>query len=563
MSNRPNKRSDPGSTDRAWIAVIVLIAVVAILVGPAYAGWVVGGHAWSAMAIATAVLLYVVVIAAAVAVVMLVRRARTGRVWTDDRAKVMSTRADIAPLTERVVAKDTARLGPRTIEAGVGVPIGKAVLTKQDLYGPWEFTQLWFLGPRMGKTTSLCIPQLVSTGGPAISTANKRDFLDATRGPRSEIGHVWVHDPQQLAGEPASWWWNPLTFITSGFGKVSRAEELAGLFQASYASPNASTDAYFGPGGETLLSDLLLAAAVGGEPITTVLDWLTSPDTSVGHHDPIGLLREHGLPRSATSLQGYRNLNPRQRDGLYGTASGIMKFVRETEFDPWIVPAAGHDTRRQFDPAAFVRSTDTLYMLSQDGAGSARAITAALTNAIFAAARDYATGCPGGRLPVPLLCELDEAANICRLPNLPEQFSYFGSMGVILVVILQSRRQGVRVWGEDGMQVMLSNASVMGVGGGIRETQYLQDLSAMVGDYERLRRSRSVGTHGHRSTSSDVRTEAIFTVAELAKLPRFRAITFVAGQAPVLVDLIPWTRRPEADLIQASKDCYEPTGLLT
>ncbi len=85
----------------------------------------------------------------------------------------------------------------------------------------------------------------------------------------------------------------------------------------------------------------------------------------------------------------------------------------------------------------------------------------------------------------------------------------------------------------------------------------------MIGDYERLRRSRSVGTHGHRSTSSDVRTEAIFTVSELAKLPRFRAITFVAGQAPVLVDLIPWTARPHADLIQASKDCYEPTGFLT
>jgi len=560
VSTRPNKRSDPGTSETGWMIAIAVIAGVAVLVGPGYVGWRAGGRVWSTTGVGVAAGLYSVLLVLVVLLIAVVVRYRRRRVWTDDRARSMSSRRDIAPLTKREVAKDTARLGPQTAQAGIGVPIGTAIRTKQPLYGPWEFTQLWFMGPRMGKTTSQCIPHIVACGGPVLSTANKPDLLNATRGPRSEIGRVWVSDPQQLAGEQPTWWWDPLSYITTGFGTVSRAEKLAGIFQAAAAKADAREDAYFGPGGESLLADLLLAAAVSGEPITRVYEWLTFPDGEAGLADPVQLLREHGMDASATALTGHIRKTAKQRDGLYGTAQGIMRFLREPQFLAWITSTGPADTRRQFDPVHFVTSTETLYLLSQEGPGSARAITAAMVNAVFAAAEEKANTSPGGRLPVPLLCELDEAANICRLPQLPDIYSHFGSKGIILITILQSREQGVRAWGESGLESMVSAASILGIGGGIRDEKHLQGLTQLIGQRQIMRRSSSSGSGGHRSSSRDVREEEIFPVEDLAAFPRGRGVVFIAGTRPTLISLDPWYEQdtPAAAKIAASIQCYSP-----
>ena len=82
--------------------------------------------------------------------------------------------------------------------------------------------------------------------------------MDATRGPRAKRGDVWVFDPQQLVDEPANWWWNPLTYVTDEV----KAAELADVFTAAYADPEARTDAFFDPKGQKVVATLLLAAAL-------------------------------------------------------------------------------------------------------------------------------------------------------------------------------------------------------------------------------------------------------------------------------------------------------------
>ncbi len=44
----------------------------------------------------------------------------------------------------------------------------------------------------------------------------------------------------------------------------------------------------------------------------------------------------------------------------------------------------------------------------------------------------------GGRLPVPLVMVLDEAANVCRIRELPDLYSHLGSRGVVVQTVLQS-----------------------------------------------------------------------------------------------------------------------------
>lgn len=69
-------------------------------------------------------------------------------------------------------------------------------------------------GPRTGKTTSRAIPAILSAPGAALVTSNKRNIVDGTRDVRAVDGPVWVFDPQAVALEEPSWWWNPLSYVT-------------------------------------------------------------------------------------------------------------------------------------------------------------------------------------------------------------------------------------------------------------------------------------------------------------------------------------------------------------
>lgn len=126
----------------------------------------------------------------------------------------------------------------------------------------------------------------------------------------------------------------------------------------------------------------------------------------------------------------------------------------------WVTPQGWAEHRRQFVPADFVRHGGTLYSLSKEGRGNAGPLMTALTVAIVRAAETLASTSPAGRLTVPLLGVLDEAANVCRWRELPNLYSHYGSRGIILMTILQSWSQGVDVWGESGMRRLWSASNI-------------------------------------------------------------------------------------------------------
>ncbi|SLN00910.1 conjugative transfer gene complex protein [Brevibacterium yomogidense] len=125
-----------------------------------------------------------------------------GRSRVDDRATSMARVKDMDELTAKRQAADAERLGASG--ASEGVPLAKLVNNRKRLFASWEWVQLWIMGPRAGKTSCVCVPQILETKGPVVATSNKRDIVDLTRGPRSREGVVWVHDVQGIIGEPAS-----------------------------------------------------------------------------------------------------------------------------------------------------------------------------------------------------------------------------------------------------------------------------------------------------------------------------------------------------------------------
>jgi len=463
----------------------------------------------------------------------------------DHLAKSMAHGRDFAPMMDKEARQDAERLG--AAEASDGVPLGKLVNNNKMLKASWEWVQIWLCGPRAGKTSCVCVPQIMETNGPVLATSNKRDIVDMTRGPRSRHGKVWVHDVQDIIGESASWFWNPLSFVTD----KERAQKLTDVFESAVVRKNDQGDAYFGPAAKALCSAYIWAAAVGDRPITDVFKWANDEKDFTA----VKILRENGEHQAAESLEQTQMLTDKQRDGVYGTVRTWLEVLGNPTVVPWLRRDA-NPKREEFDPEAFVRSTDTIYLISREGGGSARAITAALVMAILTTAEKVAAHQRGGRLAPPIMAVLDEAANVVRWPELPDLYSHYGSRGIVVSTFFQSYAQGVEAFGEHGMQKMWSAANIRVAGSGLSEDKFLPFLSNLIGDRDVVKRTSTAQRGGH-STSTSVQRERILEPSDLAQLPRGRAVLTSSGFPAALLNLQHFSQKPYAQDIKDSQDYYE------
>ena len=427
MSPTNNRRSDPGGLSSETVMVwVVLIAVVTIVgglwvamhLGHRFAGTgtvvpmnpfevafgLLGGSlAWPGTAgWAVLIGLAVVITLLAVVIGMAVRRAGRRRSRVDRAAAYMGRGRDVEGISQKQAAATAKRLGVRrpsseapASASGLGKlsrrtpapagppggPRGPPPPGAVPLFGSWEDMHVDIWGPRTGKTTSRAVPAILDAPGSVLVTSNKRDVVDATRDVREKSGEVWVFDPQGIAEEPASWWWNPLSYVTDEV----KAAELAGHFAAGSRDPGAKTDAYFDGDGQDLLAGLLLAAALDGRPITDVYLWTTRPTDDT----PADILKAHGQELIAAQVRGIIKAPEKQRGGVYGTARQMASCLTNRQVAAWITPAGSY--RREFSPDAFVATGGgTLYSLSKEGRGTAGPLVTALTVAVVDAAERLA-----------------------------------------------------------------------------------------------------------------------------------------------------------------------------
>lgn len=565
MSRSNNRRPQPGSlygVITMWVGIVLGTAVLSIAwisvkIGHALAGLpdtpndpfslffgVLGGAiAWPRQSSVIALTLTVIFLLICGVVGWRWRRTHVfagSRI--DDSARWLGQGRDIAPLSK------TAALAfaKRHHITSPGVFLGVTVAGNRELWATWEDMHLDIWGPRTGKTTSRAIPALIDAPGAVIATSNKRDLVDATRDVRDQVGRVWVFDPQKVAGESPTWWWNPL----GGIYDEADAVKLADHFAYSSRPGGGKTDAFFDNAGRDLLAGLILAAALDQRPITDVYRWITRP----ANDEPVQILHDNDFVLQADLVQGVINSPERQRGGVYGTAAQMVACLTNRAITTWVTP---QEDRPQFHPAEFVQGTGTLYSLSREGQGSSGPLVAALTVAVIEAAERAASTSPGGRLPVPILGVLDEAANVCRWRDLPDLYSHYGSRGIVLMTFLQSWSQGAQVWGEEGMTKLWSAANVRVFGGGVTEAKFLADLSGLVGDFDALQRSKSSSKTGVQ-ISTQLHRERILDPADLAALPKGRALVLASGARPTLMRTLPWMQGSHAKQIAASIAAHDP-----
>jgi type IV secretory pathway TraG/TraD family ATPase VirD4 len=268
-------------------------------------------------------------------------------------------------------------------------------------------------------------------------------------------------------------------------------------------------------------------------------------------------------------LRATLELAPETRGGIYeGVATAISCLDSETMLR-WVTPPStwerwfeDPDGVRELDLWSLITDSDaehpTVYLLTREGQGTGRPIIAAIVGELFYIA-SQAAAARGGRLDPPMTVQLDEAANIVRLPDLPAWYSWFGSQGLMVTTVLQSREQGRSVWGKEGFDALWSAATIKTVGAGIADPDFAEDLSRLVGDHKIEETSTSYSSGTGHSVSRSLRTERIYTAADIAALPRTNALLFTSGRRPGLLTLKPWYAEPDDEKAEISSYSAQAT----
>ena len=483
------------------------------------------------------------------AVVTVIAAKRAARPRSDDPMRSMATATDLQRLTPQGVAEAATTLRPslagtprKRLAAGeCGITLGRLLPRGPVLASTWEDVVLAIMAPRAGKTTALAVPMVLDAPGAVVATSNKSDLLATTAAARTKHGRVWVFDPQAIAVFPQRFWWNPL----AGINTVPDANRLAKQFAQEVRSGSSQSD-FWVSAAEDLLTALILAAAVSGRSMATVYEWLNDS----GRSAPRNELERHGFTAVATALSGRQSGAIETREGVYETARTAAQCLRDPQIMAWITPPqeSDEDDCPLFDPDTFAAGSDTLYLLSKEGGGSAAPLVAAFVDRVIRAGTRRAEQA-AGRMDPPLLLCLDECANIVKISDLPDLYSHLGSRGIIPVTILQSAEQGERVWGREGFATLWSAATIKVIGAGIDSAKMAEDISKLIGDHDVAVRSSS---HGRDSTTStSLRQQRIIPADRVRALPKGQALVLSTGARVALVQGLPWYDSERANQISA------------
>ncbi|AYA27500.1 conjugal transfer protein TraD [Rhodococcus rhodochrous] len=499
----------------------------------------------------------------------------------DRLARTMVDPREVDEADPKYLAASTDRLAPaisQTHPGYLGIPLGHTVVGDRTLRMTWEFVAIAFAGARMGKSASFAIPAICHAPGAALVASNRGDVYSHTVGIRRETGRVWVFDLQGVSTgnrqERASFWFNPLRTVTD----LPSAAAVCGYFISAATDAGARVDAYFDGNARDLFASYLLAASLAGGDIRHVVEWLTNTQSQI----PPAVLEQYGYPELARTMRGKQAVNAKQRDGFYDMARRFLAPLDEPRYAEAVLPnrrvVIGTDAHGQvtitpgqhvhdlpeFTAEEFVQRTDTMYAMSKDGPGSSSALSSALVGQILSCAEEYSEQQESERMPIPLTAVLDEAANICKLEELPRWYSHFGGRGIVLITFFQSPSQGEKVWGREAFKSMVDACSVIWYGGNVEDDAFLSGLVDAVGTHyvDTESRSRPTGlfSSGQASVSSSWQKETIFEKRDLRALPKTRALVTIGGSTPILVRKAFWGDSPFAEQIRQSKKDSKQLG---
>lgn len=404
--------------------------------------------------------------------------------------------------------------------------------------------------PGAGKGLHLVIPMILDHPGPVITTSTRPDNLAVTLAARAERGPVAVFDPQGLAaGVPSAARWSPIRGCERPQTAMARAVALVGDVAKGTENANFWTQQT-----TQAVRCLLHAAALAGRAPADVYRWSLSAPAA---KEAVEILREDAGAALAWSkaLDSIISAEPRTRDAVWAMVSNTFAALA----DPAVLDALTPAAEESFDPAQFLRSNGTVYLVgTATGASATAGLVAALAEDVVETARRLAAASPGARLDPPLGLILDEAANY-PLPSLPALMSEGGGSGITTMAVLQSLAQARHRWGREQAEAIWDAATVKVMLGGQANAEDLADMSRLLGDVDVRETSESYSRWGERSTTVSIRTKPILEPARLRTLPFATGVLLLRSLPPIVLDLTRWPERPDGMRLAADQTRLEDT----
>jgi type IV secretion system protein VirD4 len=429
---------------------------------------------------------------------------------------------------------------PRVGDLGHRLGRGRGV----DCYASVEDSMVLLGPPRSGKGVHIVINAILDAPGAVITTSTRPDNLTAALAARAKVGPVAVFDPQGLApGIPSATRWSPIRGCENPQTAIIRAKALT-----AGAASGTTDSSFWQSSAEAAVRALLHAAALGDRTPADLFRWSLS---AAWAREAVMILSTH--PKAAPSwhqgLEAIVGADQKQRDSVWA----MVAIAFASLADPAVLDAVSPGPGEQFDPLAFLRQRGTVFLVgTSTGASATAGLVGAFVEDVAEAARRLAAASPGARIDPPLSMILDEAANY-PLPSLTSLMSEGGGTGITTMVVLQSLAQARAVWGEHEAAAIWDAASVKLILGGGSNARDLEDLSKLIGQREEQQFTQSIGTDGHRSSSSSSREVPVMDTSRLRMLPFGTAVLMLRAARPIVLTMTSWTKRPEAAELQGSR----------
>lgn len=416
------------------------------------------------------------------------------------------------------------------------------------LWSPLENPTGAIAPTQSGKSRQDLVHKALAAPGALLCSTTKPDlfeFAALSRTRREDAGPVIVFDATGTVAWPALLRWSPISGCGDPDTARRRAETLVDA-SAVGLSTVGGNDKIFQGRAKTVLQAYLLAAALSGADVATLLGWgLTKPPDQA----PVAVLREHGYPDLADNLRSEIGMVAETSDAVWMS----VRRVLEPLLDPHLRDLCSPEADAEFDAHAFVREQGSLFLVAgEQQAAQARPILTALTEHVLTTMQELALTYPSKRLDPPATAVLDELATATPVPRLPGIIADSAGRGVLIHWAAQSLAQLEDLYETSGQRQLMDNTTTLSIFGGLKDQRSLEWISMLTGQHDRLRhQQQSDGLLGAGRTQIGTETVPTYRPGAIRTLKRGRVLVIHRNLLPILARTVDVSRRDDFAQLKA------------
>jgi len=388
---------------------------------------------------------------------------------------------------------------------------------------------------------------LDAPGGALVSTTKPELFLWAAMTFVRRQVPVLVFDVTGSVSWPAQVRWSPIEGCADLTQAARRAKALVDAAAVDLGRQSGGNERTFRTRAYGVIRSYLVAAAIAGEQIGTVVDWSSSMSD-----DPV-LILQADYPQLARNLTSELQMVAETRDAVWMSVRKALEPFMQPRIQELCSPPRGAG----FDAAAFIRSGGALFLVAgEETAADVAPVLTALVDYVISTARDLASLSAAERLDPPFTVVLDELPTATPVPTLPATCADSAGRGVLIHWAAQSRAQIEEIYGQEGARSLVENTTALVAFGGIKDDRTLSWLSKLCGDRDVLRQSRSSGglLSATGQTTTSLQRLPKYQPADIREIPRDRALIVFRHIAPILAFTTDVSDRPDAAQLGADRD---------